>query len=276
MACAITRPTFSFHLSTTFPSKPHKLSANSIDVSKEDKNSIDVSKEDKPTQMNPHRPLLPPPSVASICKLVGITCCNEKENHLISLQLPSMELVGKLPESLKFYHSLQSLDLPNLSSNSLSARPRNHAIFRSFQEVEAFEAVGAIPSLTSSTASCKVEAFKVVNAGYSKLILYSYWQSSCSWNVRFVLNLKGLPYEYKPVNLPAGEQFSLARQCHMPEITYLINDAYVLNPLHFVLLLVNGDTVVSDSFAILLYLEDKYPQRPLLPADPRLRALNLQ
>ncbi|KAM0963239.1 hypothetical protein ACFX19_022663 [Malus domestica] len=202
-------------------------------------------------------------SVASICKLVGITCWNEKENRLISLQLPSMELAGKLPESLKFYHSLQSLDLPNLSSNSLS-------------EVEAFEAVGAIPSLTSSTASCKVEAFKAVNAGYSKLILYSYWQSSYSWNVRFALNLKGLPYEYKPVNLPAGEQFSLARQCHMPEITYLINDAYVLNPLHFVLLLVDGDTVVSDSFAILLYLEDKYPQRPLLPADPRLRALNLQ
>ncbi|KAM0963240.1 hypothetical protein ACFX19_022663 [Malus domestica] len=171
-------------------------------------------------------------SVASICKLVGITCWNEKENRLISLQLPSMELAGKLPESLKFYHSLQSLDLPNLSSNSLS--------------------------------------------GYSKLILYSYWQSSYSWNVRFALNLKGLPYEYKPVNLPAGEQFSLARQCHMPEITYLINDAYVLNPLHFVLLLVDGDTVVSDSFAILLYLEDKYPQRPLLPADPRLRALNLQ
>ncbi|RXH70759.1 hypothetical protein DVH24_013505 [Malus domestica] len=59
-------------------------------------------------------------SVASICKLVGITCWNEKENRLISLQLPSMELAGKLPESLKFYHSLQSLDLPNLSSNSLS------------------------------------------------------------------------------------------------------------------------------------------------------------
>ncbi|CAN6549068.1 unnamed protein product [Malus baccata var. baccata] len=56
-------------------------------------------------------------SVASICKLVGVTCWNEKENRLISLQLPSMELAGKLPESLKFCHSLQSLDL---SGNSLS------------------------------------------------------------------------------------------------------------------------------------------------------------
>ncbi|KAM1069083.1 hypothetical protein ACFX2A_000971 [Malus domestica] len=58
MACATTRPTFSFHLSTIFPSKPHKLSANSIDVSKEDKNSIDVSKEDKPTSDEPTSPLI--------------------------------------------------------------------------------------------------------------------------------------------------------------------------------------------------------------------------
>lgn len=52
-------------------------------------------------------------SVASICKLVGVSCWNEKENRLISLQLPSMELAGNLPESLKFCHSLQTLDLSN-------------------------------------------------------------------------------------------------------------------------------------------------------------------
>ncbi|KAM1125235.1 hypothetical protein ACFX2B_040058 [Malus domestica] len=108
---------------------------------------------------------------------------------------------------------------------------------------------------TTSSSSNQVPAA-------SKLLLYSYWQSSCSWRVRFALNLKGLPYEYKPVNLPAGEQFSPEFKC--------------LNPLHFVPVLVDGDTVVSDSFAILLYLGDKYPQRLLLPADPRLQALNLQ
>ncbi|KAM1674960.1 hypothetical protein EV1_040194 [Malus domestica] len=108
---------------------------------------------------------------------------------------------------------------------------------------------------TTSSSSNQVPAA-------SKLLLYSYWQSSCSWRVRFALNLKGLPYEYKPVSLPAGEQFSPEFKC--------------LNPLHFVPVLVDGDTVVSDSFAILLYLGDKYPQRLLLPADPRLQALNLQ
>lgn len=97
----------------------------------------------------------------------------------------------------------------------------------------------------------------------SKLVLYSYWQSSCSWRVRFALKLKGLIYEYKAVDLSKGEQFS-------PEFEEL-------NPLHFVPVLVDGDVVVSDSYAILLYLEGKYPQRALLPAaDPQQRALNLQ
>ncbi|KAI3449131.1 hypothetical protein Pfo_005796 [Paulownia fortunei] len=95
-----------------------------------------------------------------------------------------------------------------------------------------------------------------------KLVLYSYWQSSCAWRVRFALNLKGLSYEYRAVNLAKGEQFT-------PEFE-------VLNPLHFVPVLVDGDVIVSDSYAILLYLEEKYPQNALLPADPQLRAINLQ
>ncbi|XP_034708816.1 glutathione S-transferase zeta class-like [Vitis riparia] len=96
----------------------------------------------------------------------------------------------------------------------------------------------------------------------SKLVLYSYWQSSCAWRVRFALNIKGLAYEYRSVNLRKGEQFS-------PEFKKL-------NPLCFVPVLVDGDIVVSDSFAILLYLNEKYPQNALLPSDPQLRALNLQ
>ncbi|CAM8987320.1 unnamed protein product [Rhodiola kirilowii] len=95
-----------------------------------------------------------------------------------------------------------------------------------------------------------------------KIVLYSYWQSSCSWRVRFALRLKGLCFEYKGVNLAKGEQFSA--------------DFEKLNPLRFVPVLVDGSLVVADSYAILLYLEDKYPQNPLLPADPELKAINLQ
>ncbi|XP_030457347.1 glutathione S-transferase 2-like isoform X1 [Syzygium oleosum] len=95
-----------------------------------------------------------------------------------------------------------------------------------------------------------------------KLVLYSNWQSSCSWRVRFALSLKGISYEYKAVDLRKQEHYTAEFE--------------KLNPMHFVPVLVDGDIAVSDSFAILLYLEEKYPERALLPRDPRLKALNLQ
>ncbi|KAI8531932.1 hypothetical protein RHMOL_Rhmol11G0174600 [Rhododendron molle] len=95
-----------------------------------------------------------------------------------------------------------------------------------------------------------------------KLKLYSYFRSSCSHRVRIALKLKGLEYEYKAVNLLKGEHFS-------PEFTKL-------NPIGYVPVLVDEDFVVSDSFAILLYLEEKYPQHPLLPRDLQRRAINYQ
>ena len=65
-------------------------------------------------------------SVASICKLVGVSCWNEKENRLLSLQLPSMNLAGKLPESLQYCHSLETLDLSiNALSGSVSSLPNS-------------------------------------------------------------------------------------------------------------------------------------------------------
>jgi len=91
------------------------------------------------------------------------------------------------------------------------------------------------------------------NGDKNQLKLYSYWRSSCSRRVRIALNLKGLKYEERAVNLLKGEQFS-------PEFRKL-------NPLGYVPVLVDGDIVLSDSFAIILYLEEKYPQHPLLPRD---------
>jgi len=49
-----------------------------------------------------------------------------------------------------------------------------------------------------------------------------------------------------------------------------------INPIKYVPALVDGDFVVSDSLAIILYLEDKYPQHPLLPQDLKKKAINLQ
>ncbi|XP_038708310.1 glutathione S-transferase zeta class-like isoform X2 [Tripterygium wilfordii] len=96
----------------------------------------------------------------------------------------------------------------------------------------------------------------------SKLKLYSYWWSSCSCRVRIGLNLKGLGYDYIAVNMRNGEHYS--------------DEFKKLNPISYVPVLVDGDIVVSDSFAILMYLEENYPQHSLLPRDPKKRAINYQ
>lgn len=113
----------------------------------------------------------------------------------------------------------------------------------------------SITASSSSSSACQVEE-------ESKLKLYAYWGSTCCWRVIIALNLKGLQYEYKPVNLHKGEQFS----------EEFIN----VNPIGYVPALVHGGITVSDSLAILLYLEEKYPQHPLLPQDLHKKAINLQ
>ncbi|GAB4847407.1 Glutathione S-transferase zeta-1 [Ancistrocladus abbreviatus] len=95
-----------------------------------------------------------------------------------------------------------------------------------------------------------------------KLQLYSYWTSSCAFRVRIALNVKGLKYDYKAVDLRKGEQFA--------------SEFTKINPLSFVPALVDENVVITDSFAIIMYLEEKYPQNPLLPHDLQKRTINYQ
>ncbi|VVB03881.1 unnamed protein product [Arabis nemorensis] len=95
-----------------------------------------------------------------------------------------------------------------------------------------------------------------------KLKLYSYWRSTCGHRVRLALSLKGIEYVYIPVNLLKGEQFD--------------PDFMKINPMGTVPALVDGNVVITDSFAIIMYLDEKYPEPPLLPRDLHKRALNYQ
>lgn len=93
-----------------------------------------------------------------------------------------------------------------------------------------------------------------------QLTLYTYWRSSAAYRVRIALNLKQLPYESRYVNLVAdgGEQKQ---------------DAYAaLNPQKLVPTLVDGAQVITQSLAIIEYLEECYPDVPLIPATPSARA----
>ena len=91
------------------------------------------------------------------------------------------------------------------------------------------------------------------------MILHSYWRSTTSYRVRIALNLKGLEYETRAVDLVAGAQ-------RAPEFAKI-------NPSQSVPALVLEDgSVLTQSMAILDYLDGLVPEPALLPADPLLRA----
>merc|ERR1719513_187895 len=100
----------------------------------------------------------------------------------------------------------------------------------------------------------------------SKPTLWSYWRSSCSWRVRAALALKGIEYDYKPVQLVHNEQMS---------------EAYTdLNSSQQVPTLQIDGLTITQSLAIIEYLDVTRTGGPqLIPVDPaeaaKVRELSL-
>ncbi|MCX7150477.1 MAG: maleylacetoacetate isomerase, partial [Rhodocyclales bacterium] len=90
--------------------------------------------------------------------------------------------------------------------------------------------------------------------------LYNYFRSSASFRVRIALALKGLDYEYVPVDLlkGGGQQFSAGFAA--------------MNPAALVPVLDDDGTVLTQSLSIIEYLDETRPQPPLLPDDAAGRA----
>jgi maleylacetoacetate isomerase len=92
----------------------------------------------------------------------------------------------------------------------------------------------------------------------SPIVLYDYFRSSAAYRVRIALNLKGVKYEQRPVNLLEGDQRS--------------EEYRKLNPLGMVPMLeIDGRRVVQ-SLAIMNYLDLRFANQPLIPASADARA----
>ncbi|XP_039207560.1 maleylacetoacetate isomerase isoform X2 [Crotalus tigris] len=94
-----------------------------------------------------------------------------------------------------------------------------------------------------------------------KPVLYTYFRSSCSWRVRIALALKGITYEQASINLikDGGQQMT--------------SDFQAVNPMQQVPAIKIDGIILSQSLAIIEYLEDTRPLPRLLPQDPKKRAM---
>jgi maleylacetoacetate isomerase len=88
----------------------------------------------------------------------------------------------------------------------------------------------------------------------SQAVLYDYYRSSAAYRVRIALNLKGIEYESRPVNLLHSEQRG--------------EDYKALNPQGLVPMLEIDGHRLTQSLSIMVYLDQCFPEPPLMPRDP--------
>jgi maleylacetoacetate isomerase len=95
----------------------------------------------------------------------------------------------------------------------------------------------------------------------NEVVLYDYWRSSAAYRVRIALNLKGVAYRSVPIDLRTGEQGGA--------------DYSALNPQGLIPALAIDGHLLTQSLAIIDYLDCIRPEPPLLPREPGPRAATL-
>jgi maleylacetoacetate isomerase len=95
----------------------------------------------------------------------------------------------------------------------------------------------------------------------SEAVLHDFWRSSASYRVRIVLNLKGVAYTSIPIDLPGGEHNR--------------DDYHSLNPQGLVPTLQIDGHVLTQSLAIVDYLDATHPEPPMVSSDPLRRSRTL-
>ena len=99
----------------------------------------------------------------------------------------------------------------------------------------------------------------------TRAVLHDYFRSSAAYRVRIALNLKGIEYESRQVDLRAGEQKGVEYRA--------------LNPQGLVPMLEIDDHRLTQSMAIIVYLDQRFRDPPLMPSDPfdqaHVRAMSL-
>ena len=95
----------------------------------------------------------------------------------------------------------------------------------------------------------------------SEVVLYDYWRSSAAYRVRIALNLKGVAYRSVPMDLTQGMQSS--------------PDYIAINPQGFVPALAIDGLLLTQSLAIIDYLDAQYKDPPMVSSDPASRSRTL-
>ena len=95
----------------------------------------------------------------------------------------------------------------------------------------------------------------------TEVVLYDFWRSSASYRVRIALNLKGVAYRRVPIDLTTGGQTAA--------------DYIALNPQGLVPALAIDGLLLTQSLAIIDYLDAQYKDPPMVSSDPASRSRTL-